>query len=80
MKSTHILVLDKAETSGRKVSPDLEDAGSKLMRASTALDKAIQILIKDYPKLAILANKLPMLNGQHPYLRIKQAAYLYKRL
>ena len=74
MKSTHIFAVNKAETLGKNLSYDLEHAHFELTRASIALDKAIHVLIKSYPNLFILANRLPMLKGQHPYLRIKRAA------
>jgi CheY-like chemotaxis protein len=76
VKSTYIPNTYIAEGSGRRLSADLEDAGYKLLRASAALDNAMQVLIKNYPDLVILANQLPMVNGQHPYLRIEQAANL----
>ena len=76
MKSTHIPTIDTVEELGKRVSADLEDAGYKLVRASSALDKAVQVLIENYPDLVILADKIPMMDGQHPYLRIMKAAYL----
>ncbi len=76
--ATHIPDIDTVEDPGKRLSADLEDAGYKLIRASAALDKSIQVLIKNYPDLVILANRLPMVNGEHPYLRIKQAADLYR--
>ena len=78
VKSSRPLDLDNVEYLGEGAFVDLEDAGSKLMKASNALDKAVQVLIETYPDVAILANKLPMMKGQHPYWQIKQAAYLYK--
>ena len=78
MKSFRIPAIDIVEDSGKMLSVDFEDAGYKLIRASATLDKAMQVLIKNYPDLVILANKLPMMDGQHPYLRIKQAVNLYR--
>ena len=40
MESINILATDKVETSGKKVSHDLENAGSELIRVSIALDEA----------------------------------------
>ena len=78
VKSSHNLYLDTVEYSREGALADLEDAGSKLVRASNALDKAVQVLIEIYPDVAILANTLPMVKEQHPYCQIEQAAYLYK--
>ena len=78
VKSSRTLDLDNVEYLGEGAFADLEYASSKLVRASNMLDKTVQVLIETYPDVAILANKLPMMKGQHPYWRIKQAAYLYK--
>ena len=80
MKRLNIPTSDEAEASGIKVSHDLEKAIYKFERASTALDKNMRVLIENYPQFVILANKLPRLNGQHPYLRIRKVAYLYKNI
>jgi len=58
--------------------PDLKKAGYKVVKANTALHKAIRVLSETYPDLIILANKLPMVNREHPYPRILRASYLYK--
>ena len=78
IKSTRILAIDRIEALGKRLTLDLEESGHRLVRASTDLDKAMQVLIENYPDFVILANKLPMVNRQHPYLRIRQAAYLHK--
>jgi len=61
-----------------KDAPDLEKAGYKLTEANAALTEAIRVLGETYPALITLANKLPSANKEHPYLRIRQASYLYK--
>ena len=78
VKSSRTLDLDNVEYLGEGAFADLEYAGSKLVKASNVLDKAVQVLIETCPDVAILANRMPMMRGQHPYWRIKQAAYLYK--
>jgi len=61
-----------------KDAADLEKAGYKLTEANAALTEAIRVLGETYPALITLANKLPSVNKDHPYLRIRQASYLYK--
>ena len=78
MKPLSTRDLDNVEYLGERAFVGLENVGSKLMKASNALDKTIQVLIETYPDVAILANTLPMMKGQHPYWQIKQAGDLYK--
>ena len=78
MKQIRTLDLDNFEFLGEAAFVDLKYAGSKLDRACNVLDKIVQVLIETYPDVAILANKVPMMKGQHPYWPIRQAAYLYK--
>jgi len=78
IKVADILTTDKIEALDKKAFPNLREASYKLVRAITTLDKAIKGLIEQYPDLGILADKLPMVNGQHPYARIRQAVYLQK--
>jgi len=78
LKSSYIPPVDESEAFGMKISPDLEYACFKFRQASNALDKTMRVLIKNYPHLVILANKLPVADGQNPYLGIRQAAYLYQ--
>lgn len=78
IKVADILTTDKIEALEEKAFPNLREASYKLVRASSTLDKAIKSLIEQYPDLGILADKLPMVNRQHPYVRIRQAVYLQK--
>ena len=78
IKVADIFTTDKIGALGEKAFPNLQEASYKLVSASTALDKAIKGLIEQYPDLGILADKLPLVNGQHPYVRIRQAVYLQK--
>ena len=78
IKTPYIPAIDRIEAVGRNLTLDLEESGHKLVRASTDLNKAMRALIKNYPNLVTLADKLPTVNRQHPYLRIQRVAYLYK--
>ena len=66
------------ETQADTKAPDLEKASYKLTEADAALNEAIRALGETYPALLTLANKLPLASKEHPYLRIRQASYLYK--
>ena len=70
--------IKKGETLVDMETPDLEKAGYKLTKANAALAEAIRVLGETYPALITLANKLPLVNKEHPYLRIRHASYLYK--
>jgi hypothetical protein len=78
VKSLRTCDPDNFEYLSERAFVGLENVGSKLMKASNVLDKTIQLLIETYPDVAILANTLPMMKGQHPYWQIKQAGDLYK--
>jgi len=78
IKRANISFIKKGGTLADKEAPDLEKAGYKVAEAHAALNKAIWVLGETYPALITLANKLPLVNKEHPYLRIRQAYYLYK--
>ena len=59
----------------RNGSANLEEAAYKLLNANVALRGAIRTLCERYPELVVLANNLPITNGEHPYLRIKKARW-----
>ena len=80
LESIHILDSNTNGNSKLGVLTDLENASNRLSRASNSLDKAIQILIENYPELDTLLKRLPVKNGQHPYLQIILAAYQYRQL
>lgn len=53
----------------------MEEAGYKVVRTTDALD-GLKKLYEAYPDLIIVARGLPMVNGEDPCLRIRQASYL----
>lgn len=78
IKPVNISFIKKGEALAEKGAPDLEKAGYKAAKANAVLHKAIKVLSETYPDLIIIANKLPMVNREHPYSRIRRASYLYK--
>ena len=75
IKPAHILLIEKDEALAVKIAAALEEAGHKVVRASDALD-GLKKLYEAYPDLVIMARELPMLDGEEPCLRIRQASYL----
>ena len=53
----------------------LEEAGYTVVRTTDALD-GLKKLYEAYPDLIIMDRELPMVNGEDPCLRIRQASYL----
>lgn len=53
----------------------MEEAGYKVVKVADALD-GLKKLYEAYPDLIIMARELPMVNGEDPCLRIRQASYL----
>lgn len=58
-----------------KIAAALEEAGYQVVKANSALD-GLKKLYEAYPDVVILARELPMLHGEEPCLRIRQASYL----
>ena len=75
IKPERILVIEKDETLAVKVSAALEEAGYTVVRTVDALD-GLKKLYEAYPDLIIVARELPMVKGEDPCLRIRQASYL----
>ena len=57
------------------VAVALEEAGYTVEKTSDTLD-GLKRLYEDYPDLVIVARELPMVGGEDPCLRIRQASYL----
>lgn len=75
MKSACILIIEKDEALAVKVAAALEEAGYTVVTTSDARD-GLKKLYEAYPDLIIVARELPMVNGEDPCLRIRQASYL----
>jgi len=75
IKPARILLIENDEALAVKAAAALEEAGYKVVRASNALD-GLKKLYEAYPDLIIMARELPMVNGEEPCLRIRQASYL----
>ena len=79
IRPANISSIEKDEALAKSVVPDLEEAVNKLVKANAALHEAIRILSEIHPSLVILADKLPIVNGEHPYLQIRKVSRLYDR-
>jgi len=75
IKSGRILVIDKDEKFALKASAALEEAGYRVVRTTDALE-GLKKLYEAYPDLIIVEREAPMVNGEDPCLRIRQACYL----
>ena len=75
MKPPRILVIENDEvTAGRMVS-FLEEAGYDVVRAADAA-LGLARLYETRPDLVVMAGSLPVINGEDPCLRVRQASYL----
>jgi len=79
IKPANISCIEEDEAVAKSVAPDLEQAVNKLVKANVALYEATRVLSEIHPNLIILANKLPIVNGEHPYLQIRKVSHLYDR-
>jgi len=79
LKPANISSIEKDEALAKSVVPDLEGAVNKLVKAEVSLREAIQVLSEVRPNLITMANKLPIVNGEHPYLRIRKVSHVYDR-
>ena len=75
MKSARILVIENDEALATATATALEGAGYKVVRARDALD-GLKKLYEAYPDLVIMDKELPMVKGEEPCLRVRQACYL----
>ncbi len=75
IKPARILFIENDEALAVKAAAALEEAGYKVVRTTDALD-GLKKLYEAYPDLIIVERELPMVNGEDPCLRIRQACYL----
>ena len=75
IKPARILLIEKDEALAVKVAAALEEGGLKVVRASDALE-GLKKLYEAYPDLVIMTRELPVVDGEEPCLRIRQASYL----
>jgi len=75
IKPARILFIENDEALAVKAAAALEEAGYRVVRTTDALD-GLKKLYEAYPDLIILERELPMVNGEDPCLRIRQACYL----
>ncbi len=76
MKPANISSIEKDEALAKSVVPDLEGAVNKLVKAEVSLREAIQVLNELRHNLITMANKPSIVNGEHPYLRIRTVPHL----
>lgn len=74
-KGGRILVIESDEALAAEEAAALEEAGYTVVRTDDALD-GLKKLYEAYPDLVIMARELPMVDGEDPCLRIRQASYL----
>ena len=74
-KGGRILVIESDEALAVAEATALEEAGYTVARATDARD-GLKKLYEAYPDLVIMARELPMVDGEDPCLRIRQASYL----
>lgn len=70
-----ILIIEDDEIIAGRVSAFLEEAGYEVIRAVDAT-AGLAMLYEKRPDLVIMADSLPVLNGEDPCLRLRQASYL----
>ena len=75
MRSGRILVIEQDEALALEVGAALEEAGYTVVKTRDAYD-GLKKLYEGYPDLIILARELPMVAGEDPCLRVRQACYL----
>ncbi len=75
IKPARILLIEKDEALAIKIAAALEEGGLKVVRASDALE-GLKKLYEAYPDLVIMTRELPVVDGEEPCLRIRQASYL----
>ncbi len=75
IRPARILLIEKDSASAAKIAAALQEAGLEVLKASDALG-GLRKLYEAHPDVVIMTRELPMLNGEEPYLRIRQASYL----
>jgi DNA-binding response OmpR family regulator len=72
---SRILVIEQDEELAQEVAAALEEAGYIVVRTDDTRD-GLRKLYQAYPDLIILARESPMVNGEDPCLRVRQACYV----
>jgi DNA-binding response OmpR family regulator len=75
MKRPRILVIENDEAVAGRVVSFLGEAGYDVVRAADAA-VGLAMIYETHPDLVIMAGSLPVINGEDPCLRIRQASYL----
>ena len=75
IREGRILVIEQDEELALEVTAALEEVGYTVVRTGDTRD-GLRKLYQAYPDLIILARELPMVNGEDPCLRVRQACYL----
>lgn len=75
MKPARILIVEKDEVLVAKIAEALTDEGYEVVVANDALD-GLKNIYEAYPDLVIMARELPIVNGENPYIRMRQLSYL----
>jgi len=75
MKPPRILIIENNEAAAGRLVSFLEDAGFDVVMAADAT-LGMAMLYETHPDLVVMAGSLPVINGEDPCLRIRQASYL----
>ena len=75
MTAGRILVIEQDEELALGIEDALEEAGYTVVRTGDTYD-GLKKLYEAYPDLVILAKEPPLVNGEDPCLRVRQACYL----
>lgn len=75
IKPGRILVVEQDKALAVKAAAALEEAGYNVVTASDAFD-GLKKLYQVCPDLIVVARELPMVNGEDPWLRMRQASYV----
>jgi len=75
MKRPRILVIENDEVAAERIVSFLEEAGYDVVRAADAA-VGLARLYETRPDLVVMAGSLPVINGEDPCLRVRQASYL----
>jgi DNA-binding response OmpR family regulator len=75
MKPPRILVIENDEAAAGRIASFLEEAGYDVLKAADA-SLGMAMLYESHPDLVIMGGSLPVIDGEDPCLRLRQASYL----
>ena len=75
MKQAKIILIEPDEALKVGIKAALEGAGFSVITAGNVLE-GLKNAHESYPDLAIMANELPLVNGEEPVLYLRQTSYL----